>query len=393
MIGKRILRSVGIGLVVAVSAVATTQAATQSQLLNMLEFVPYGVQEIATGWAHVRYVDYAALFASEGLAELRALGSVDLLLTTVPLGALVGRVADGPDALQYLLVSAGRMTEVVGFEWLTDVDRSLEFGEVPAVGLLLGGSLDPDAIGRSLETRGFDRRDIGGVEVWHRFDDWTIRIDAREPADPFAGHLGSAARIALLPDVLASGRAWGIVEATLAALQGDILSLADDPGHRALIGSLTGPEGLLIQALLFPGEALRLYGESWPIGDTADRLPPYTLAGLADRQEGGEQVHVISLVYPDGESAQLAARVLARRIEAFALPEAPEDPLVERVGATITAAVVEHAEDGLAVAVVEARYPLPHPRRDAQTGTYLVAGELYRLWVRAILFRAFSPLW
>ncbi|MGC9529914.1 MAG: hypothetical protein ACP5G2_04760 [Candidatus Bipolaricaulaceae bacterium] len=367
--------------------------APQSRLVAMLDLVPQDVLGLATGWAHVRYVDYAALFASEGLSAIRDVRDLELILTSVPLGSLLGRIAAGPQALQYLFSSAGRMAEVVGFEWLTHVDRSLEFGEPPAVGLVLEGPFDTGAIAAALAGRGFEQRTVNGVEVWHRFDDWTVNLTARELADPFGGHLGAAARIAVLPATLLSGRGWGIVEAGIAASQGEISSLGDDAGHRALVEVLAGADYPPIQALLFPGPALRVHGEDWPADDLSDRLAPYLLAGLADRQEGDDQVHVIGLVYPDADNARAASEVLHRRIQAFALPQAPQEPLVERFGAAVTPAVIQRPQEGLSVAVVEVRYPLPYPRLDAQTGMYTVGGQLYRLWVQAILMRAFSALW
>jgi hypothetical protein len=44
-------------------------------------------------------------------------------------------------------------------------------------------------------------------------------------------------------------------------------------------------------------------------------------------------------------------------------------------------------------ALVEARYPLPAGRTDAETGRLLSAGRLYGLWVGALMRREFAPLW
>jgi len=369
------------------------QAAASSHFVDLLAWVPDQVVREETGWAVARYVDYEALFASEGLAELRGFGDVEILLTSVPLGPLMGRIAAGPEPLSYLWVSAGRMAEVVGFEWLLHADRSLEFGEPPGMGLLLGGEFDRDAMATALEPRGFERRDVAGVEVWHRFEDWTISLAARELADPFGGHLGAAARIARLPGGLASGRGWGVVEAAIAASRGDIPSLADDPVSRALADAVSEPEGLLVQALLFPGRALRVRGEDWEAADPSGSLPPYVQAVLADRQEGDDQVHLVGLAYTETGAAQTAAGVLARRLAAFAVPEDSEEPLGEQLGATFSSWVREFPESGLALAVVEARYPLPDPRFDPEIGLYPVAAPLYRAWVQAIMMRAFIPLW
>ncbi|MCZ7539810.1 MAG: hypothetical protein M5U29_07870 [Anaerolineae bacterium] len=132
-----------------------------------------------SGWATVRYTDYAALYEAEGITKLRDFGNVDLLMTAVPLPGMMMRLAAGPEALSYVFASTGQMAAAVGFEWLLDVDRSLEFGDPPGVGLLLGGDFDAAAIGAALQARDFSQADVSGVTVWHRFDD--LAISDRRP--------------------------------------------------------------------------------------------------------------------------------------------------------------------------------------------------------------------
>ncbi len=366
-------------------------------LLAMLAGVPQDALPADSGWATVRYVDFAALYEAEGIAALRAAGDLDALMNDVPLGAMLSRIIAGPEALNYAFSSAGQMAGAVGFEWLLDVDRSLDFGDPPDIGLLLGGTLDAGAIGAALQARDFDQTDVSGVTVWHRFDDLAISIEARDTADPFGGHLGAAARIALLPDMLANARSWPLINAIIGAAQGAQPSLAGDPAYRALAGAITAPDGLLIQALFFGGEALKVAGDPTQLGlampaEDLGPLPPYALTVLADRQEGHDQVHLIGLVYADAPTAQAAADVLAGRIADFRLSTRPDEVLVEQFGATVTASVVESEADGLAVALVEARYPLPAERTDAG-GRFLSAGRLYSMWVQAIMRREFTPLW
>jgi hypothetical protein len=364
----------------------------------MLAQVPLDAGSTQSGWATVRFVDYEALFRAEGVSLLRALGDVGLLMNSVPLGGILSRIVAGPDALSYLYSSAGQMANAVGFEWLLHVDRSLEFGDPPSVALLLGGDFDDIAIGTALQGRGFSLSNVNEVPVWHRFEDGAISFSARDIVDPFGGHLGAAARVALLPNVLANARSWSLIEVIISAAQGIQPSLADDPGYRVLAELISQPPaGLLIQALFFTGTALRFAGdptqaELEPAVDFAP-LPAFSLAVLADRQEGNDQVHLIGLVCADLPTAQTAAQVLARRVEAFHLPDRPEEVLVKQFGATVSVSVVERLQDNLAIAVVEARYPLPSPRTDPQTGRFDAGGLLYRAWVRAIMRREFTPLW
>lgn len=377
--------------------VRAQEAPPTPPLLTMLAFAPQTAISTESGWATARYVDFQAFFASEGLDSLRDARDFDALLGDVSLGARSLRLVAGPEALASVFQSAGHMAEVVGFEWLLDVDRSLEFGDLPNAGLLLNGDFDPDAVGAALQARDFSRADVGGVTVWHRFDDLSLSMMDRETADPFGGHLGAAARIAVWPDMLANARSWPLINAIIGAAHDEQPSLADDPAYRALASAITAPDGLLIQALFFPGEALQLANDPTSAGVTmpaADlgSLPAYELAVLADRQEGNDQVHLIGLVYADAPTAQVAAEVLAGRLADFRLSNRPDEVLVEQFGATVTPSVVDVPDGGLVVALVEVRYPLPAERADPETGHFLSAGRLYSLWVQAIMRREFTPV-
>ncbi|MFC2106270.1 hypothetical protein ACFLS5_01110 [Candidatus Bipolaricaulota bacterium] len=397
---KTLVRGLVTGILVAaaISAGLSAQADPPvSQLHAMLSYVPAVAAMIESGWAAVRFVDYEALFESEGLTLLRALGTADLLMNAVPLGPILGRIVAGPEALTYLFVSAGQMADVVGFEWLLDVDRSLEFGDPPDMGLLLGGDFDAARIGATLESRGFSLADIQGVTVWHRFDDLSISLAERDVADPFGGYLGAAARIALLPDTIGNTRTWPLIEAIISTAQSTQTSLADDPVYRALAEAVSASDSLLIQALFFSGTALRPDGvrtqtDQEPTEDLG-LLPQYLGAVLADHQEGDDQVHLIALVCADDEEALTAADVLARRVEEFHPASSSDDVLVDRFGATVSTREIRQSEDGLAVAVVEARYPIPAERTDPETGQFNRRGLLFRAWVGAILHREFTPLW
>lgn len=396
---KGFARGLGAGIL-AVAAIGVGLSAEGappvSRLHVMLRWVPAEAALIESGWATLRFVDYEALFESEGVSLVRDLGSADLLMTAVPIGAILGRIVAGPEALMYLFVSAGRMADAVGFEWLVDVDRSVEFGDPPGVGLILDGDFDAATIGAALEGRGFHLAEIEGVPVWHRFEDSAVSIPARDSADPFGGHLGAAARIAIFPDGLGNARTWPLIEAIISATQSTRPAVADDPVYRALADAVSDPDGLLIQALFFSGTALRIPGDPTQTRDKAsgdpDPLPLYLGAVLGDRQERDDQVHLIGLVCADLASALVAADVLARRVEEFRPASGSGDALVDRFGATVRIREVRQSEDGLGIAVIEGRYPIPTERVDAETGLYRARGSLFRSWVQAILYREFTPL-
>jgi hypothetical protein len=369
-------------------------------LLAMLGMVPDNELVQGQGWAAVRYADFQALYTAEGVEDMRANQGTQALLDNVPLPGMLSRLMAAPQALQYVFAQSAQMPQVVGFEWIASVDRSLEYGVPPQTPLILGGTFDANAISSALSARGFEETDVSSVPVWSRFDDGAISVKDVEPADPFGGQLGKAARIAILPGYLANSAYWDATKGIIAAAQGDQPSLADNPNYRALTDAITAPDGLLLQALFFdmadigalPADpAAMMAGQGQD--PTADYGPlmPYALAVLADRQEGQDQVHLIGLVYPDAAAAASAADEVARRITAFTLPQ-KTDTLVDQYGAQVSSRVYTSDATGLAVAVVEVRYPLPADRIDASTGRFITGGLMYRNWAQAIMMRAFFVL-
>ncbi len=66
--------------------------------------------------------------------------------------------------------------------------------------------------------------------------------------------------------------------------------------------------------------------------------------------------------------------------------------LADYYGAAVSWRVCESESAGLAVALVEARYPLPEERTDPENGMFITGGRLYRMWDGALLQQVFFPL-
>ena len=145
------------------------------------------------------------------------------------------------------------------------------------------------------------------------------------------------------------------------------------------------------------------------------RLPLYPLAFIADMQDGTDQLAVIALPYPDRESAEAAASVVAERLAVWA-PGSGGAPMVDQIHGRVEHRVVERddiagatfatfiaaieAGDrereavaafaktvGGAVAIVVVRAPMQD-----ESGAPIIAGAAFRAFVSAIYSRAFTPL-
>jgi hypothetical protein len=139
--------------------------------------------------------------------------------------------------------------------------------------------------------------------------------------------------------------------------------------------------------------------------ESYEELPLYKLAVLADRQENGEQVILVALVYDSYEDAETAADELTARLAAFSnvIVTGSESPVIDDIeGASMTLARVNEDEaTGQYIAIAEARYPMPEsilynkddePAQEGETGMTRSPGRLFRQWVDAIYQRAFYPL-
>jgi hypothetical protein len=363
--------------------------------LAMLALIPDTPEARPSNGLGVSYADYHAVLEASGIKIPASMDEFKGLAdpARAQIMSVLMRIIAGPGSLMtYFLRIDSRM---VGFEWV-DISRAAAFGAPPHDGMILAGTFDADKIGAALTARKFEKNDVEGVTVWSRFQDAEMRVTAREPGDPFGGAMGMAARIAVLPGYLANSRYWDMTKSIIAVSKKEQKSLADAPDYRALADAITDPQtyqGTLLQVLFFPVHTLEtgkfdVQGLPNPpdLSQYAD-LPAYSLAALADRQEGATQVHLIALLYPDADTAQRAADELQKRIAGFDITK-----IYAKFGVTVDQARVYKAESGMAVAVVSVHYGLPSATPDPETKLYTQPGLIFRLWVNAIYRRQFLPL-
>lgn len=389
-------------------ASVSAQELPSNPLLDMLALVP--VSAVAAEHEPIiSYADYRAAEAGRGILNP---GSREGFLAEQDKGLWINammRLIAGPD-LSYAWQQIQGMPEVVGFDFFA-IDRALVFGGMPRTGTILAGQFDTAQVGAALAARQFERVEYSGVTIWRRFDDLSINIAARDLADPFGGYIGQAARIAAIPGgdglvYLANSAVDDLTRAMVAAAQDNQASLADLADYRSLVEAAVDPtrySGPLIQASIYsmatvglvPGDAGQVLRGTNAPDPTAEYgvLPVYTLAMLADRQEGDEEVHLIALVYTGAEVARAGAEELANRLRALSVPDAPDDILVERFGSTVTPYVYKSETTGQSVAVVAVRQTGPALGETDEAGMLISQGRLYRLWHSLLMRRQFSPLW
>ncbi len=385
-------------------------AGSQAALFDLMAFVPnHAVARDAAPM--LSYADYDAIVAA---AYHKVLPDADFGVLPVD-DAIMGLMRTNTGAAQYtqnVFAARDEMADAMGFG-PADVRRSLEFGQPPAMGMVLG--LDPDtgfedAIDAALSARDFGRRMIHGVPVWHHLEDMEFDRYNINRADPFGGNIGRSERIALFLSALAGAPAWELVEAMVGAAIGKDPAILDDETVCAVAAAMTDPSlpGELLQFMIVnPADVMTASPDIQISGDADDislqieehmaqpgELPPYLLAAFADRFTGDSDEAVIALAYRNADTAAAAAEVLAERMAGFQ-PMTVLDAwaeMMEMFNAEIGYEVIAPMEDGPAVALVRIVTDPQFPTDDTEDGLRRHGGRAFHMLVRSLYSRELTPL-
>jgi hypothetical protein len=358
------------------------------------------------------------------------------------------RINTGPEFLQYVQVMGG-LKELAGFD-LFEIEHSVSIGQPPETLTILSGVFDVDAMDAALTEMGYAAQEppAEGVIAWRRADgedDMTMDLAGREPAYPFGGHLGQLRPVAAIPGAgdtiyLASSNSWDLAMGAVTAWQGEASTLAERRDYRTLaeavgaqgrgtaqtsllgLSSVSRDAGYLMQAQYVDGLAMPFvdlsgitrdqWDEAEPLRDLGiayefsfvpewcdyGTLPRFSLALIADRQEGENQVVLLALYYEDTEIARSAAEVLKMRLEKFTgyFTMGAEEPfLPQYIGesGTVEAYTYTSETTGGTAAVVAITYPLPSPEIPEGEVMRTYPGLAFRLWIQVLYRREMYPFW
>lgn len=379
-------------------ALPTAAQEPQHPLAQMFAVIPQsGVSEPGS---FISYVDNRAAFSQRGGSFSANSREFSQLLGDDDARALwmanALRVASGmPDWTQYLMQIHPEAAELLGFEWF-DIDQSLYFGVPPTAGGILRGQFDPERVRAAFEARDFAAETIDGVKVlcWIEGCDQGLMVDvrSRNPANPFGGNLGRREPVALLPNLLLNSPAIEVVDAMIQAATGAAPSLLDDPDYVAvadLISELGAADVELIQLHIYRQADIVDFSVPESLAaviDTLGPLPPYSIAVLADLQDGETQIALAALVYDAAAPAEQGADELTARITSFdPRGEFAEDGVEVDVPLVYTSAAGDRF-----VAVAALRYP--DPPSDPGDEPLIQSGRIFRRWLNGLLRREFYPI-
>lgn len=378
----------------------TSPSGSGEALLEALARVP---DTPDTRSAMVSYLDQEAQFSARpgaaqpgSIEEALALLDSDDASADLWWAALMGSSAH--DLLAGYAPMAEDWPERLGFD-LLGVDRQIVFGIPPSDGSVLLGDFDPEAVADAFAARGYSSVTAGtrtllcGAAGCDKGMD--VDIANADRSLPFGAEIGRSEPVALSGHDLLNSADLEILEAMIAAADGEVPSLSDDPAYRGL-ALAADPATVLSQAMLLPAhgffdlDMLRIvidrstapFASVTELEGLFEPMPVADAVAVLDGATGTEQVVTIALAYGDEADAAAAADILPRRLET--LPALSyEGTIAELLAAqgvtSVTASVVPAEEGTAAVARIELRAPLAGAEPDPETGRPVPSSRLYRL--------------
>jgi hypothetical protein len=372
---------------------AAQDADEPSLLRQMFGYVPAARVSLLEPSYSLSYTDYELMYSAlEGLPPIETTNDFMMI------------VEAGDDAWDVWLANSYRINTglplneimfsdeavpMLGFS-LVDVDQAVLFGQPPAMGLVMHGDFNFDAVHSALRERGYEVVSDGGVEVYCPEGDCSLTtsmdLGNRNPANPFGGTFGRREAFALVPDaglILNSADAQVVMD-MLAAGAGTVAAAADEAAHTAMIAALELVGGQIAQVQLVTPQLPDPMAE--PV--TYPPMAPFALGALVDRHvDASSTSSEVVLIYPDTAAADGALEGFMERMLAFTADESVA-LRIEAVGSDGGGVEVLVLDDGRTALRYAFLYPYPEVVALEQPGP----APLFRVLITAWFRRALAPI-
>jgi hypothetical protein len=388
------------------------EVSSDSALLRLLGMIPAEMD----GMEHstIYFLDRAAI--EQAYPDTSRITSWEELIALDDETTDIARVAwyrvflnIGSAVLRDNFAQGSAIQAAVGFDAL-HVDRDIIYALPPAEVILLEGSFDENAVRDAFramnfiqnenETRGELWCGEAGCDAGQQ-----VNMAMRNPANPFGGNFGRQQPLIIGDDTLISSAAFSQVDAALAAINGDVRTLADDGRYAAAVTAVDD-QGVLLQAFILDGsDLLRLSQSVYGVGraftpdvieqlNETEPLPQYSLLVMADAASDTDQIGVLALVYSSRDDANAAVEVIPARLEIMqsVVSRRSWSELLAERDLTVDTDIVEI--DDYAVALIRLRTPIipdaqtiidvTTPSLTATDYPFTAPGIAYRLLLQAV---------
>jgi hypothetical protein len=323
-------------------------------------------------------------------------------------------ISSGPQSMQMLAVASLQGEDVsgmIGFD-LFQTTQLVGYGRPPENATVLYGDFDNDAIRAAYSDLGFAQADADDADLWCGPDgcESGTQVDpaGRLPSNPFGGNLGRKQPMVIGEGYLMSSAVLPMVEAHIAAVNGEAPMLAEDDRYIAAAEAIT-QYGPVMQVTILDGEGV-LQLQNQPLVppstmldedavttlrerltenlESYEALPGYNLLIFADTASEDEQIALLGLVYEDLEDAERAAEIIPARLAtatSFFIRDLWSEIFAER-RLTPTTTVYESGS-GQAVMLLELRTPKATTEEIIEVTTVSLTGSDLELAAPGIAYR------
>ena len=302
-------------------------AVSGNPLLRLLRFIP----DTPEYREYLSYGDAAAWHRSWNIPRIDSLDELEnldresraywnfiMLSQTIP-----------PDSLGFRHLWVEDQRGFYGFDRF-NLDRFIGAGQLPDWLTVAEFKLDKTSIANALTASGYNAEELEtGGTLYSILRDYQLSF--KFPMR--SGQLGNLNRIALLDGQMVIAKATAIVTNALLTNNGKHPSLADSPDYIAAVKALEHPAlkdtGELAGAIFTTApnvydpmlllepfakeevlQQLKAYAQK-PL------LPPYSLVAFATRHTQGASYLILTVVFPKGTDANIAADILADRLQNY----------------------------------------------------------------------------
>jgi hypothetical protein len=279
-----------------------------------------------------------------------------------PFSPIILPPAGPSNLLQYLLVGGPDYPEILGFDFF-QIGHALEFGLLPGTGQVLLGEIAPAHVVAAFTARDytFEERDSGFLLCPAKGCDSGLNIDMRNrmPENPFGGHLGRSEISYVQHGTFLNSADEVTLLSMTYAVKGSGRTLADSAAFQAAdhvlsewpyVSAVTAINPLILRLSDTP----RTLGDrEVPIPEGADAaLPRYDAVVFASVADEERQYGLALLMYPDVETAEIAAAAVDARLEQLSLVmRSTYAEVFADLGDVIPAQVITDEATGLSVVV------------------------------------------
>ncbi|MCU0465012.1 MAG: hypothetical protein MUF38_10645 [Anaerolineae bacterium] len=300
----------------------------------------------------------------------------------------------GVNTLREAFTVLDEMPAAVGVD-MFDIDYALEFGQLPPIGIVLGGQFDIEAITEAHAERDYAAEPVDDTDVVllcgpdgcdSGFDSAMSRINR---ANPFGGALGRNAPLFVSDSLLLNSIDLGVLTAMQSAQTGEIASLDEDEVVTEIAN--------LIYTRPYVRAVILLDPKSLGAGDpdvTPEPvvLPPMPASGIIALAQTADETNAygeIIMTFASAEEAETAAAALTERLAPgiVIIPSDDNTPLRDSIDEAGELTIEAISDDATSLHTVRITITTPRAFDDPWA-----MGDGFTVWARTLIGRGMTFL-